>query len=153
MKKQTKEHIKQNKKDKKNIFIIRIKNKIIKKKHVFLTLVRTALLSPAPRYLSGHTNRNNTKINHRASCRPCSALVCLDPALGTLPAIAIISLCFRSLKQKKLPFTAGWNRKMGVRSGVVILDILASKIRIHKDFSQTTWDVRKFDKLHEYAVL
>ena len=31
-----------------------------------------ALLSPAPRYLSGYTNRNNSNINHRASsAQPC----------------------------------------------------------------------------------
>ena len=41
----------------------------------------TALLSPAPRYLSGHTNRNNTNIKHRnSSVQPRFTAVCLSVA-------------------------------------------------------------------------
>ena len=40
-----------------------------------------AQLCPAPRYLSGHSNRNNTDIKHRASsAQPCFTAVCLEMA-------------------------------------------------------------------------
>ena len=47
-----------------------------------LFLLDPALLCPAPRYLSGHTNRNNTNIKHRSgSAQPCFT-VCLATLIG-----------------------------------------------------------------------